>query len=228
MDPTLGGRDVHHAQSVVQGRVDDLRLAHRIELLDGYDQAFGIEVHQDLGSAVGRENGHPVDALPLLAWIVVEKGHHLEGVRAGPFDGLFGDDARLACTKDDHRCRSGGLKTLINGPHRDAKSDEEYRRSQQLNRHDTQRNRVGHVHRGGGQVLAQKQHAAHAQCEENPPGIPRTAKPDDARIGPENQHRQGPNQDVSGDEAPSRLQFMCRRRKFEPDRKGQPQGHHTQ
>ena len=228
LNPALCRRDIHDAQPFVQSGIDDLGFADRVQPLNGNDQPLGVVVSEHLGGPVCWEDGNPVDALAVLATVVIEKGHHFERVRTGPFHGLLGDDARFTGAKDDHRCGARGLEALIDGPHRDTESDEEYRSSEKFNRHHAQRHRIGHVHGGRGKVLAQKQQTAHAQCEQYPTGIPRTAEPDDASIRAEDQHREGPDQNVSGDEAPSRLQFMGRRGKFKPDRKCKPQCHQSQ
>ena len=162
-------------------------------------------------------------SLALLGRVVVEKGHHLEGVRTGALHGLFGDDARFAGSKNDHGRGACSLETLIDRAHRDAEPDEQDGRSEQLDGHHAQGNRIRAPQTVGGQVLHEEQSGAGGERKQDPACIPCAAEPNDAGVGPEDQHAQRPDEDIGGEKGAGGDQFVRWRGEFEPDGIGQTQ-----
>ena len=225
LDPPLGRRDIHHAESGIEGGVDDLGLARRIEGLDGHNEPLGVHVAEDAGRIIGRVDRGSVDALALFGRVIVEEGDHLEGVRTRAFDGLFGDDARLARAENHNGRRARGLEPLIDGADGDPESDEQDGRTEQFNGDDAQGNRVGAAHAVGGEILGEEQTGACGQGEQHAAGVPGSTEPDDARIGPEDQHGHCPDDEVRREEVPGGDQFVCGGIEFEADGIGQSQAH---
>ena len=193
LNPALGGRDVHHAQTQVQCGIDDRGFALRRQVLNGDDEALRSGIGQDPFDVVRGVDGGTVNPLALLHRVVVQEGHHLEGVGTRALHGLLGDDARFAGSKNDHGRGARRLEPLVNRAHGDAESDQEDGRSEELNGHHAQGNGIGAAHAVGGEVLREEQSGTGRQREQDPTRIPGAAEPDDAGIGAEHQHAQCPD-----------------------------------